>query len=57
MNVAKAFGLLQDENLDKNEGQAESQAADFTDGEGRCPMLPLVFKNGDWVFDRSMTGV
>jgi hypothetical protein len=40
MNVAKAFGLLQDGNLDKDEGKAEPQAADFTDGEGRCPLVP-----------------
>jgi len=43
-DVAKAFGLLQDGNTDKNEVQVESQIADFTEGEGRCPVVPLVFK-------------
>jgi hypothetical protein len=29
-----------------------------TEGEGRCPVVPLVFKNGDPLFNRSMeTGV
>jgi len=43
-DVAKAFGLLQGGNTDKDERVAESQVADFTDGEGRCPVVPLVFK-------------
>jgi hypothetical protein len=43
-DVAKAFGLLQDGNTVKDEEEVESQAADFTDGEGRCPVVPLVFK-------------
>jgi hypothetical protein len=43
-DVAKAFGLLQYGNTDKNEGQVQSQVADFAEGEGRCPVVPLVFK-------------
>jgi len=43
-DIAKAFGLLQDGNTDKDEGEAESRVADFTSGEGRCPVVPLVFK-------------
>jgi len=43
-DVAKAFGLLQDGNTDEDKGQVESQVADFIDGEGRCPVVPLVFK-------------
>jgi Phage integrase family len=43
-DVAKAFGLLQDGNTEKDEEQVESQVADFTEGEGRCPVVPLVFK-------------
>ena len=43
-DVAKAFGLLQDGNTDKDEREVESQVADSTEGEGRCPVVPLVFK-------------
>jgi len=30
----------------RNEGEFESQVADFKSGEGRCPVVPLVFKTG-----------
>ncbi len=43
-DVAKAFGLLQDGNTDKDKLEVKSQVADFTSGEGRCPVVPLVFK-------------
>ena len=43
-DIAKAFELLQDGNTDKDEREVESHAADFTSGEGRCPVVPLVFK-------------
>ena len=49
-DVAKAFGLLQDGNTDKDEKEVESQVVDFGEGEGRCPVVPLVFKNSDRVF-------
>jgi len=48
--VAKVFGLLQDGNTDKDEGQVDSQITDFTEGEGRCPVVPLVFKTSSQVF-------
>jgi hypothetical protein len=41
-SVAKAFGLLQDGNTDKDDGKVESQV--LICGEGRCPVVPLVFK-------------
>ena len=43
-DVAKAFGLLQDGNTDKDKEEVESQVVDFREGEGRCPVVPLVFK-------------
>src|SRR5437016_5618569 len=43
-DVAKAFGLLQDGNTDKDDEEVESQVVDFREGEGRCPVVPLVFK-------------
>jgi len=43
-DIAKAFGLLQDGNTAKERKKVESQVADFTNGEGRCPVVPLVFK-------------
>jgi integrase len=44
-DVAKAFGiLLQDGNMEKDEAGVEPQVADITKGEGRCPVVPLVFK-------------
>jgi hypothetical protein len=43
-DVAKAFGLLQDGNTDNDEEEVESQVVDFREGEGRCPVVPLVFK-------------
>jgi hypothetical protein len=49
-DVAKAFGLLQDGNTDKDEEEVESQVVDFREGEGRCPVVPLVFKTGERFF-------
>jgi len=43
-DVAKAFGLLHDGNTDKDDEEVESQVVDFREGEGRCPVVPLVFK-------------
>ena len=43
-DIAKAFGLLQDGNMNKEERKVEPEVADFTKGEGRCPVVPLVFK-------------
>jgi hypothetical protein len=40
-DIAKAFGLLQDGNT---ESEVELQVSDFAEGEGRCPVVPLVFK-------------
>jgi hypothetical protein len=39
-DIAKAFGLLHG----NKEREVESQAVDFPRGEGRCPVVPLVFK-------------
>jgi hypothetical protein len=36
--------LLQDGNTDKDEEEVEWQVVDFREGEGRCPVVPLVFK-------------
>jgi len=43
-DIAKAFGLLQDGNMNKEERKVEPEVADFAEGEGRCPVVPLVFK-------------
>ena len=42
-DIAKAFGLLQDGNTER---EIESQVVDFPRGEGRCPVVALVFKTG-----------
>ena len=52
-DIAKAFGLLQDGNMNKvnkEERKVEPEVADFAEGEGRCPVVPLVFKTSDGVF-------
>jgi hypothetical protein len=49
-DIAKPFGLLQDGILDENEATSRVARKLFTDGEGRCPVVPLVFKNSDQLF-------
>jgi hypothetical protein len=43
-DVAKACGLLQDGNTNNADNTVDPPVADFTHGEGRCPVVPLVFK-------------
>ena len=47
-HIAKAFGLENGNTNGRQESSehksSASQIAEFTNGEGRCPVVPLVFK-------------